>query len=120
MSTSMYDLCLLVTNGDADAFRLVSMQTNNTLMLRTAAFSSLEEKKLEEAQFRSKLKTVLSLDVQLGFNGCTLTIENGEAIINLKQKGQGGKIKLVDIKAHDRAQQYIEQRACGAYIALTC
>jgi hypothetical protein len=53
-------------------------------------------------------------------NNCTRTIENGKAILNLKQKGQGGKIKLVDIKAHNRAQQYIEQHACGAYIALTC
>jgi hypothetical protein len=51
MSTLTYNPCLLVTNRDEDAFRLVSMQTNNTLMLRTAAFSSLEEKKLEEAQF---------------------------------------------------------------------
>jgi hypothetical protein len=108
MSTLTYDPCLLVTDGDADAFGLVGMQTDDTLMLRTAAFSSLEEKKLEEAQFRSKLKTVLSPDVQLDFNGCTLTIENGEAILNRKQKGQGGKIKLVDIKAHNRAQQYIE------------
>jgi hypothetical protein len=128
ISTLTYDPCLLITNGDADAFRLVSMQTDDTLMLRTAAFSSLKEKKLEEAQFRLKLKTVLTLDVQLVFNGCTLTMENactrtiedGEAILNLKQKGQGGKIKLVNIKAHDRAQQYIEQRACRAYIALTC
>jgi hypothetical protein len=114
MSTLTYDPCFLITNRDADAFRLVSMQTNNTLMLRTAAFLSLE------AQFRLKLKTVLLLDVQLDFNGCTLTIEKGEAILGLKQKGQGGKIKLVDIKAHNRAQQYIEQRARGAYIALTC
>jgi hypothetical protein len=61
-------------------------------MLGTAEFSSLEEKKLEEAQFRSKPKTVLTLDVQLDFNGCTLTMENactrtmenGEAIMNLK------------------------------------
>jgi hypothetical protein len=128
MSTSTYDPCLLVTNGNADAFGLVGMQTDDTLMLGTAAFSSLEEKKLEEAQFRSKPKTVLTPDVQLDFNGCTLTtengdvltMENGEVILNLKQKGQGRKIKLVDIKAHDRAQQYMEQRARGAYIASTC
>jgi hypothetical protein len=103
MSTLTYDPCLLVTNRDADAFGLVGMQTDNTLMLRTAAFSSLEGKKLEEAQFRSKLKTVLTPDVQLDFNGCTLTMKTTEATLNLKQKGQGGKIKLVDIKAHDRA-----------------
>jgi hypothetical protein len=37
----------------------------------------------------------------------------------LRQKGQGGKIKLVDVRAPDRAQQYTEQRARGAYIAST-
>jgi hypothetical protein len=51
MSTLTYDPCLLVTNRDADAFRLVNMQTVNTLMLRTAAFLSLKEKKRKEAQF---------------------------------------------------------------------
>ena len=51
MSTSTYDLCLLVTNSDADLFSIVGMQTNNTLMLRTAAFLLLEEKKLKKAQF---------------------------------------------------------------------
>ncbi|KAF1934527.1 hypothetical protein EJ02DRAFT_461112, partial [Clathrospora elynae] len=122
MSTSTYDPCLLVTNAnadaDADSFGLVGMQTDNTLMLGTATFSSLEEKKLEIAQFRSKPKTVLTPDVQLDFNGCTLTMD--EATLNLTQKGQGGKIKLVDIRASDRAQQYTEQRARRAYIASTC
>jgi hypothetical protein len=51
MSTLTYDSCLLVTNRDADAFRLISVQTNDTLMLRTATFLSLKEKKLKEAQF---------------------------------------------------------------------
>ncbi|KAF1937111.1 hypothetical protein EJ02DRAFT_459012 [Clathrospora elynae] len=120
MSTSMYDLCLLVTNAatNADVFGLVGMQTDNTLMLGTATFSSLEEKKLEKAQFESKPKTVLMPDTQLYFNGCTLTTD--KATLNLTQKGQGGKIKLVDIRASDRAQQYTEQRARGAYIASTC
>ena len=40
--------------------------------------------------------------------------------LELRQKGQGGKIKLVDVEAPDRAQQYTEQRARGAYIASTC
>ncbi|KAF1934520.1 hypothetical protein EJ02DRAFT_308693, partial [Clathrospora elynae] len=80
MSTSTYDPCLLVTNAvtnadadaDADVFGL-------------------------KAQFRSKPKTVLTPDTQLDFNGCTLTTD--EATVNLTQKGQGGKIKLVDIRA---------------------
>ncbi|KAF1935036.1 hypothetical protein EJ02DRAFT_362386, partial [Clathrospora elynae] len=64
-----YDPCLLVTNAnadadaDADSFGLVGMQTDDTLMLGTATFLSLEEKKLEIAQFRSKPKTVLTPDV---------------------------------------------------------
>ncbi|KAF1934823.1 hypothetical protein EJ02DRAFT_460893, partial [Clathrospora elynae] len=134
MSTSTYDPCLLVTNAvtkavtntdadadaDADVFGLVGMQTDNTLMLGTATFLSLEEKKLEMAHFQSKPKAVLMQDVQLDFNGCTLTMDNDKAILNLRQKGQGGKIKLVDIKASDCAQQYMEQRARGAYIASTC
>jgi hypothetical protein len=45
----MYNSYLLITNRDADAFRLISIQTNNTLILRTAVFSSLKEKKLKEA-----------------------------------------------------------------------
>jgi hypothetical protein len=49
MSTLTYNPYLLVTNRDVDTFRLVSMQTNNTLMLRTAAFLLLKEKKLKEA-----------------------------------------------------------------------
>ncbi|KAF1934674.1 hypothetical protein EJ02DRAFT_439721 [Clathrospora elynae] len=47
-------------------------------------------------------------------------MDTDKAILNLRQKGQGGKIKLVDIKASDCAQQYTEQRACRAYIASTC
>jgi hypothetical protein len=49
MSTSSYDSCLLVTNSDIDVFSIVSMQIDDTLMLRTAAFLSLEEKKIQKA-----------------------------------------------------------------------
>jgi hypothetical protein len=49
MSTLTYNPCLLITNRDADAFRLISIQTNNILILRIAKFLSLKEKKLKEA-----------------------------------------------------------------------
>ncbi|KAF2741624.1 hypothetical protein M011DRAFT_497953 [Sporormia fimetaria CBS 119925] len=118
MSTSTYDPCLLITIEDQNAFGIVGMQTDDTLMLVTDAFSSLEEKKLEKAQFRSKPKTVLTPDIKMDFNGCTLMMEGNS--IRLRQKGQGGKICLVDVNAPSRAQQYMEQRARGAYIASTC
>jgi hypothetical protein len=46
MSTSLYNLCLLVINSDTDVFSIVGMQIDDTLMLGTAAFLSLEEKKI--------------------------------------------------------------------------
>ncbi|KAF7567022.1 DUF1421 multi-domain protein [Pyrenophora tritici-repentis] len=120
MSTSTYDPCLLITNSDdADVFGIVGMQTDDTLMLGTTAFLSREEKKIQKAQFRSKPKAMLTPEVQLDFNGCTLTMDASRVLI-LRQKGQGGRIRLVDIRAPDRAQQYTEQRARGAYIASTC
>jgi hypothetical protein len=47
-------------------------------------------------------------------------MDASKPILSLRQQGQGGKIKLVDIRSPDRAQQYTEQRARGAYIASTC
>jgi hypothetical protein len=52
MLTSTYNLCLLITNSNnVDTFSIVSIQTDNTLMLRIAAFLLLKEKKLKKAQF---------------------------------------------------------------------
>ncbi|KAF7570061.1 hypothetical protein PtrM4_100630 [Pyrenophora tritici-repentis] len=120
MATSTYDPCLLITNrDDAGIFGIVGMQTDDTLMLGTPAFSSREEKKIQKAEFRSKPKARLTPEVQLDFNGCTLTMD-ASRVLTLRQKGQGGRIRLVDIRAPDRAQQYTEQRARGAYIASTC
>ncbi|KAF1972274.1 hypothetical protein BU23DRAFT_581062 [Bimuria novae-zelandiae CBS 107.79] len=48
MFTSTYDLCLLVINSNIDNFSIVSMQTNNTLMLRIAIFLAHEEKMLKK------------------------------------------------------------------------
>ncbi|KAK1913055.1 hypothetical protein P3342_004991 [Pyrenophora teres f. teres] len=97
MATSTYDPCLLITNGDADAFGII-----------------------QKAEFRSKPKSILTPETQLDFNRCTLTIDANKPILDLRQKGQGGKINLVDAKAYNSAQQYTEQRARGAYIASTC
>jgi hypothetical protein len=60
------------------------------------------------------------LTLLLPRHDCTLTMDASKPILSLRQKGQGGKIKLVDIRSPDRAQQYTEQRARGAYIASTC
>ena len=118
MSTSTYDPCLLIANGDKNNFGLVGMQTDDTLMLGTVTFAANEEKEIQMAKFRTKPKTTLSPEISLDFNGCTLTMEG--TTLGLKQKGQGAKIELIDLKAPDRAQRYLEQRARGAYIASIC
>lgn len=119
MVTSTYDPCLPITDGTIEGnFAIVGMQTDDTLMLATQQFIDAEEAIRERAQFRAKPTTRLIEDNLLEFNGCTLTMD-GESII-LKQKGQGQKIKVIDFKAPDRAQQYMEQRARGAYIAFIC
>ena len=118
MSTSLYDLCLLITNGGPEEFGMVGLQTDVTLAIRTSAFSNAEEAALQKANFRAKPKNRLSEDVPLEFNGCTLTLRGNNIL--LTQKGQGAKIEVVDLKATDRAQKYMEQRARGAYIASIC
>ncbi|KAF1972481.1 hypothetical protein BU23DRAFT_580867 [Bimuria novae-zelandiae CBS 107.79] len=78
ISTLTYDLCFII-----------SIQTNNTLMLRTATFLAHKEKMLEKAYY------IFIIDAS--------NIDNYKATLNLKQKGQGGKIKLIDINAPNRA-----------------
>ncbi|KAF1937732.1 hypothetical protein EJ02DRAFT_324136, partial [Clathrospora elynae] len=118
MATSTYDPCLLITNGGPEAFGIVGLQTDDTLAIGTPAFSSAEEAALQKADFRAKPKDRLSEEMPLEFNGCTLTLR-GDTIL-LTQKGQGAKIEVIDLKAEDRAQKYMEQRARGAYIASIC
>jgi hypothetical protein len=118
MATSTYDPCLLITNRGLEAFGMVGLQTDDTLAIGTSAFSTAEDAALQKANFRAKPKDRLSEEVSLEFNGCTLTL-HGDTIL-LTQKGQGTKIKGIDLKAADRAQKYMEQRAHGAYIASIC
>jgi hypothetical protein len=116
MVTLTYNSCLLVTTGQT--FGLTGMQTDDILHLCFLEFSAAEEKKNQKADFRSKPKTSLSKSFLLEFNGGRITLLNDH--LSLRQKNQGSKLKLVDIKAKDYAQQYLEQRARNAYLALVC
>ncbi|KAM4061465.1 cwf18 domain containing protein [Hirsutella rhossiliensis] len=122
MSTSTYDLCFLITNKGPDNFGIVGMQTDDTLMLGTQRFSALEEAELVKAQFRAKPKTTMTPGTSIDFNGAKITLQDTtfHNALLLQQKGQAAKIEPIDIKAYDRAQQYVEQRARGAYVASIC
>ncbi|KAF1357358.1 hypothetical protein EJ07DRAFT_128845 [Lizonia empirigonia] len=118
MATSTYDPCLLITNRGREVFGIVGLQTDDTLAIGTSAFSSAENAALQKANFQAKPKERLSEELPLEFNGCTLTLRKDT--IQLTQKGQGANIDIIDPKAADRAQRYMEQRARGAYIASIC
>ncbi|KAI0994393.1 hypothetical protein K3495_g13789 [Podosphaera aphanis] len=117
MRTSTFDPCLLIAT-DHDAFGIVGLQTDDTLLLTSATFSEKEEVQLQKAQFRAKPKAHLSPSMSLEFNGSKLTARDEDII--LQQKGQGNRLETIDIATADYAQKYAEQRARGAYLASIC
>jgi len=114
METSTYDSCLMITEK-GNAFGMAALQTDDTLQLGTQEFMDKEEK---EMTFTAKPKIIMTEGSVEDFNGCRIKIDNGNIVTT--QKGQAEKIRMVDITANDRAQQYVEQRARGAYMASLC
>jgi hypothetical protein len=117
MVTSTYDPCLLITTTE-NAFGIVGMQTDDTLILGSEEFSILENDELTKANLSAKPKEVLCSNTPLIFNGCILT--QHEDAMELRQKEQAKKLKLVDAKSKNFKHEYMEQRARGAYIATIC
>jgi hypothetical protein len=62
---------LIIT--EKEIFRVISMQTDNTLFLGLEEFAAYEDNKLQKANFSTKLREELSLNSNLIFNGCILT-----------------------------------------------
>src|SRR4029077_16149598 len=86
MITSTYDPCFLITTSP-DVFGIVGMQTDDTLILGSEKFSTLEENELTKAKLSAKPKEALSPEAPLIFNGCVL-IQQGDSV-ELRQKDQG-------------------------------
>jgi hypothetical protein len=102
-----------------EAFRVIDIQTNNTLFLASDEFAALENSKLQKAQLTAKPKDKLSAELSLMFNRCTVTIKPNSTI-HLTQKDQEKNIQLVNQKKDNLQQEYLKQRARGAYIASIC
>ena len=79
--TSLYNLYLLITIKE-EAFRVVSMQTDNTLFLASKEFAALEDSKLQKAHLTAKLREELSTTSNLIFNRCVVTM-NLDSTIHL-------------------------------------
>jgi len=117
MVTSTYDPCLLISTTK-EAFSMVGMQTDDTLILGTRKFSILEDEELSKAKLRAKPKEALTPETPLIFNGGVLSME-GDTVV-LRQKNQADKLQQINVKATNFKQVYLEQRARGAYISTVC
>jgi hypothetical protein len=98
IATFTYDPCLLIIITKA-AFGVVRMQTDDTLILGSKDFDTIEEEELTKAKFSTKPKELLSPETPLIFNGCILTQK--EEDIELRQKEQGRKLKTVNLTTKD-------------------
>jgi hypothetical protein len=114
MVSSTYDPCLLIT--DNGPLGIIGMQTDDTVILGDEKFSGRET---DAMTFKSKEKTRLDKGTTLTFNGCTIVRSDDGDTIAVQPKEQGKKILLIDIRG-DVKQQYLEQRARGAYLASIC
>jgi hypothetical protein len=130
MSQSTYDPCLLGSN-DPQAFGLVALQTDDTLILADTAFADLEQSKLNKAGFLAKDRETLNPGTPLKFNGCVIThTSSGITITQVAQCKNLALIKSTPAnttssrgntrKSLSTVEQYVAQRARGAYIASTC
>jgi len=83
MTTSIFNLCFLII-AIRTPFGIISMQTNNTIILGDDQFLALKEDELVKVNLIVKLKEKLNLITLLLFNGCILSLNKDS--ITLRQK----------------------------------
>ena len=66
MDQSTYNPCLLYSNNP---FRIVGLQTNNTLFLADNTFIDAKQSELYKAEFIAKEREQLTTDTLIKFNG---------------------------------------------------
>jgi hypothetical protein len=130
MEQSTYDPCLLYSRGPS-GFGVVGLQTDDTLFLADKGFAEQEQIQLQKAGFLAKDREQLQQGKDLKFNGAVVHIEN--STITLTQERQCQNLKQVTKteasttssrgairKDLTTKEQYVAQRARGAYIASVC
>ena len=128
MIESTYDPCLLYSSS---SFGIVGMQTDNTLILADNNFASTEEDAIRSAKIMTKDKEHLTPAHPPKFNGTQIKLDlNG--IVLIKKSHIGGIFPVTDHAADSTSskgitrkklspkEQYLAQRAKGAYIASVC
>jgi hypothetical protein len=132
MNSSTYDPCLLWSNSP-NYFGIVGLQTDDTLFLANTTFADAEQRQLEKAHFLAKEREQLTVEQSLKFNGCIIQLSR-EGNITITQERQCKNLKTVHLSkvatttssrgmvrdALTTKEQYVAQRARGAYIASMC
>ncbi|RFU23765.1 hypothetical protein B7463_g12573, partial [Scytalidium lignicola] len=128
MKPSTYDPCLLYST---EPFGVVRLQTDDTLFVGDAQFAELEQEQLKKANFLAKEHETLTTGKGIKFNGGIIQLN--DTGISLTQERQYANLQLVTGKSATTTssrgtvrqnlttkEQYIAQRARGAYIASVC
>ena len=110
MSSSTFDECLLFRN---DVSAIVGLQTDDSLIAASSEFMKIEARELEAAKLIAKPCEKLNNENSLNFNGFDIELQDTDILIT--QKRQTEKIKL--LTKEFSKDEYISQRARGAYIA---
>jgi hypothetical protein len=129
MEQSTFDPCLLTSS---EPFGIVGLQTDDTLMVCDLEFAQKEEAKRAKAGFTAKDREQLTPENDLKFNGCGIRLGTDDCI-SITQERQCRNLKLVKFDTTDSTssrgvtrpelttkEQYVAQRARGAYIATVC
>jgi hypothetical protein len=129
MKESTYDSCLLYTNKNS--FGVVGLQTDDTLFLADKSFAEAEESELNKANFLAKDREQLTSITPIKFNGGQIQLQDNSILLTQERHCQNLRlvalkaINLTSLKGEVRQaitpkNQYVAQRARGAYIATVC
>jgi hypothetical protein len=136
MIQSTYDPCLLyitITTISHIGMGIVGMQTDDTLILADRSFAVVEEEAVHSAKIMTKAREQLTFENSLKFNGTRIERIGPDGAIYFRQETHIQGIQLVQstdatttsargkvrIKLTTR-EQYVAQRARGAYLASIC
>ena len=146
MQQSTYDSCLLYINKEGKGFEVVGLQIDDTLILGDEIFANAENFHFHEAKLLAKEKEKLTSQHSIKFNGAYIKQENSQPLsqknsqensqlknsqsLYLNQERLCKNLRLVESKSKDLTSargvirksvafgdQYVAQRARGAYIA---
>ena len=128
MAESTYDSCFFFCNKP---FAVIGLQTDDTLIFATDAFATREEEAIQTAKIMTKPREQLDVTHPIKFNGVKIKLgEDGSLYLNHESHALVQPVKQSDSSSTSARgvvrerltpkEQYLAQRARGAYVACIC